>query len=219
MDPNSKTQAVISDKALVENLKIDINHAKSLTDQTAKIHKLQDIFTVCLSAKEWDLAMEAVKYIQDDKVRNFLIARLIEEHLIPAHQIKLAEEYSRFMVPQSESAILIQIRLSLLENDREEALGLVNQLPTPISRNYALWRIAESFIFQGNFQKVFEIGKLMIENARLLTDSEQQSYELRDIAKNLFLAYGHIELANEAAKHISDPAIKTRVLQIIQCCS
>jgi hypothetical protein len=119
------------------------------------------------------------------------------------------------MIPECESTVLIQIRLALAENNRNEALKLVNFLPTPISRNYALWRIVESYTFDGNFNKVFEIGNMMIENARTLTSSEQQSYELRDVAKNLFLAYGHIELALKAAEHISDPAIKERVLQII----
>ncbi len=213
----SKKTSLVNSEELVEQVQSDLNAIKSITDSDVKTLKLKEIAKVCMDAHEWNLAWDVIKIISDEKVRNLMIANLIEEYLIPAHEYSKAKEFSKYLIADHEITTLVLIHLAIAEGDLEQACRDVEKLPTPQSRNYALCHIAEAYLMDDDKQKAIEVGKMMIENARVISDPALRSYLLRDVAKNLFLAIGEKELACEAANCIGEESLKKRLLMNIEC--
>lgn len=217
MNPFSKKTSLISKEELAETVRLDLMALKSATDSENKVLQLKEIAKACMLAKDWNLSWEVINDISDENVRNLMLADMIEEYLIPAGEYSKAKEFSKFLLFNHEITPLILIRLAIAEDNQEEAIRYVEQLPTPQSKNYALCHITESYLMEHDKLKAIEIGKIMMENVRAISDPILQSYSLRDIAKNLFLANGEKELAREVAEYIIDESIKKRLLTNIEC--
>lgn len=211
----SESISIVKSEDVVEQVKRDLKEVNSIADPLKKTNRYKEIAKACMNAKQWDLALNVIKFISDDKTRNLMIADLVEEYLLPAREYEKVKNCIKFLIPEYESTTLVLIRFSLVEGNREEALRWVDELPTPQSRNYALCHIAESYLVDNEKDGAIEIGKMMIENARLISDPEQQNFALRDISKNVFLAMGEKELARKAAEHISNEELKSKTLRNI----
>jgi hypothetical protein len=193
----------------IVELREQLEKAKSLKDQK----KLIEVAKACLTVNEWDLAMEALKSISIESERTKLIADLIEEFLIPAHEIDRAKKFVKFLTPQHEMTSLLLFHLSLVEKDQERALKFANELPTPQSRNFALTHLAQFYLQENDREHALKIGDLMLENARTIHDSIQQSYAIRDVIKNLFLACGDKLRAKKAVEFILEDQIKNKLME------
>ena len=177
---------------------------------------MKEIAKFFASTKQWDLALEALQYIVEEKERNLLIVDIIEGDILPEHDIKRAKEYAAYLTPVTEMQPLALIRIALSEKDREKALKQADRLPSPLSRNFAFWQVAESYLDSKEKDKAYEIGKRMLENIRTISDSKTRSFVLREIALNLFLANKEKEKAKEVAMLIPDEEIRTQVLSKIK---
>ncbi len=217
MNPFPKKTSLVNSEELAQQVQVDLKALEFVSDWDEKIFKLKEIANACMESHEWDLSWSVIKNIPDENVRNLMIADLIEEHLIPAREYSKAKEFSKYLIADHEITTLILIRLAVVEGNLEKAFRYVEQLPTPQSRNYALNHIAEAYLMNDDKQKAIEIGKMMVENARAITDPTLRSYLLRDVSKNLFLANGEKELACEAANFIGDESLKKRLLMNIEC--
>jgi hypothetical protein len=199
----------------VDQLKKMFVEAKSITNIDEKEEKLIDITHGFFHLHEWTLAMDVIKSIPKESDRDFLIAELIEEYLIPNNQFDYARECVKFLTPEHEATILIQIRLALLEDKPQKALEFANELPTPVSRNYALFHIVQYYLLQNDVENAMKIGNFIVDNSRTIVNPLLQSQSLRNVAKNLFLAHGNVVVARKVAELIPDGTIKTQLLAII----
>jgi hypothetical protein len=217
MNPFLKKASVVNNEELSGQIKADLREAESITDSNLRMLKLKELAKVCMNARDLDLTWDVIQTISDENARNLMIAQLIEEYLIPSHEYAKAKEYSKYLVSDHEITTLILIRLALAEGHIEQAIQYVEQLPTPLSRNYAFCHIVEAYLQNNEKGKALEIGKMMIENARAISDPELRSFLLRDVAKNFFLANGEKELAIEVVNYIGDETLKQHLLMNIEC--
>ena len=198
-----------------QGLKEELKEIKSWKSKAPKDSKLEEIARHFASKKEWDLALETVELISNEKERNLLIADLIEGFLLPAREIALAKKFVRYLTPVIEIEPLVWIRIALAENDAEQALKIAERLPSSLSRNFALLHIMESHLVNKEKNKVNELLKRIIENTRTIYDIKTRSYILRELALNLLLPNNETARAKEIAILIPDEAIRTQVLNKI----
>lgn len=218
MNSFPRKTSLVSDEDLKNQVYSDLNEIEVNGNSENMQLKLQELAKVCLNAGNWDLSWEIIQKISDENARNLMIAQLIEEHLIPAHEYAKAKEYCKFLTPNHEITSLILIRLAIAENDLDLALQYVDQLPTPQSRNYAFCHIIEVYLRNNDKQRAIEVGKMMVENARAAADPELRCFLLRDVAKNFFLANGEKDIAREVIGYINDEQLRKRLLMNAECC-
>lgn len=199
----------------IEQLKEELQEIKSSKNRESKSSRLNEIAKSFASNKQWDLTLEAFQLVVDDKHRDMLIADLIEEFLLPAHEINQAKKFAKYIVQEQEIQPLILIRIALAENDREQAQKIAQSLVSPFARHFAFLHVIESYLFNKQKDKSKEACKLILENARTIYDSKVRSYLLREVAIDLYFANHEKELAKEAAILIPDATIKTQVLNKI----
>lgn len=199
----------------LEQLKKQFTEAKAIRNVDEKVEKLIGIVHKFFHLSEWNLSMDAIKSVPLEADRNFLIAELIEEYLIPKGQLEFAHKCAKFLTPGQETTTLIEIRLALLENKPGGALELVHDLPTPISRNYALYHIVQYYLDQHDVENAMKTGDAMVENSRTIVNTVLQSQALRNVVKNLFLAHGNISSAEKVTGFIPDKAIRSQLQLII----
>lgn len=209
------TSKTLQKEQSIGQLKEELKEIKSSNRRDFKISRLKEIARFAVSKNQEDLALQALQLISEEKERNLLIADLIEDILLPNHEIDRAKKLAKFLTPEIEIQPLVLIRIALAEDDKEQARQLAEQLPSPLSRNFAFLHIIESFFVRGEKDKAHELNKLILENARTIFDLKSRSYILRSIAIDLYQANNEKELAKEAAKLIPDEAIRTQVLKKI----
>lgn len=198
-----------------QELKDELKEIKSWKSKAPKDKRLEEIARQFASNKQWDLALETMELISNEKERNLLIADLIEGFLLPAKEITLAKKFAKFITPVVEIEPFIWIKIALAENDREQAQRIAERLPSPLSRNFAFLHIMESHLANKEKGKADELHKLMVENIRTIYDSKCRSYILRELALNLFLPNHEKNRATEMAMLIPDETIKSQVLNKI----
>lgn len=199
----------------LEQLKKELAEIKAGKQREANDSKLIEIAKFFASKQQWALAIESIQFIVNKNERNLLIVDLIENYLLPADEIDQAKKFAKYLTPEPEIVPLVQIRIALMENNRELAKEIAERLPSSLSRNYAFVHLAEHYLSKNEKNKLNEIAKLLFENARTIYDFKSRSYILREIALNLFLAYHDKEHAKEAAALIPNETIRTQVINKI----
>lgn len=200
----------------LDQIKAELQKAESLSNKKEKIDRLLHVIHHTFLKKEWDLALQAILSIPDERKRNLMLADLIEEHLLPHHELKRAKESVKYLTPQPETKQLVLVQIALADDQKDHALQLAEQLPTPQSRNYALWHIAEAYLMDNQREKAIEIGERMVENAKTISNHEHRSYSLRDIIKNLYLENGAIDKAKQVLALITEEPIKKKLMTQIE---
>lgn len=200
-----------ADNKLKEELK-EIRFWKSKEPKDSRVVEIAKHFA---SMQQWDLAMEAVQLVSDEKERNLLIADLIEGHLLPANENAQAKKFAKFLTPVIEIEPFVWLRIALAENDTAQALKIAERLPSPLSRNFAYLHIMETYFAKKEKNKVDALSKLILENVRTIYDTKSRSYVLRELALNLFLPNNEKNRAKEMAILIPDATIRTLVLNKI----
>lgn len=198
-----------------QDLKEELKEIKSWKSKEPKNSRLIEITRHFATAQQWDLALETLQLISNEKERNLLIADLIEGCLLPAHEIALAKKFAKYLTPVIEIEPFVWIRIALADHDTEQAQKIAERLPSPLSRNFAFMHIMESYLANKEKNKANELRKLMIENIRTIYDNRSRCYILRELALNLFLPNNEKEQAKEMAMLIPDETIKTLVLDKI----
>lgn len=198
-----------------QELKDELKEIKSWKSKAPKDKRLEEIARQFASDNQWDLALETLELIANERERNLLIADLVEGFLLPANEIALAKKFAKYLTPVIEMEPFIWIRIALAENDREQAQKIAEHLPSPLSRNFAFMHIMESYLDKKEKNKANELNKRIIENIRTIYDSKSRSYILRELALNLFMPNNEKERAKEMALMIPDEVIKTQVLNKI----
>lgn len=206
---------IISKEPSIDQLKEELKEIKSSNRKDTKAIRLKEIAKSFAFKQQWDLALEALQLIGNEKERNFLIADLIEDFLLPANEIDQAKKFAKYLTPEPEIQPLVLIRIALAENDREQARQIAEHLPSPLSRNFAYVHILESYLASKEKGKVQEMSKLILENARTIYDFKSRSYILRGIAIDLYLPNHEKELAKEAVMLIPNETIRNQVLKKI----
>ena len=74
-----------------KELNEELKEIKSWKNKAPKDSRLREMARHFASQQQWDLALEALQFIVNEKERNLLIADLIEGYLLPAHEITLAQ--------------------------------------------------------------------------------------------------------------------------------
>lgn len=202
--------------SFTEQFEINLKQIKTNKDKQAQFKQLKDMLRSSASRHQWNLVMEAIECVDDEKERNLLIADLIEDCLLNANEIVQAKKFAKYLMPQSEIQPLVLIRIALAENNRDRALQIAESLPSPLSRNYAFWHIVEYYLSKKEKDKVDEISKKMLENIKTVYDSKTRSYLLREIAIEFFLANQDKQQAKEVAKSIPLQEIKNQLLSKIE---
>ncbi len=205
----------VQQESSVDQLKEELAAIKSSQQRESKASRLKELARAFASNQKWDSALETFQLLVDEKERNMLIADLIEEFLLPAHDITQAKKFAKYLVQDQEIQPLILIRIALAENDREQAQKIAKSLTSPLSRNFAFLHIIESYLMNRQKDKAREACQFILENARTIYDAKIRSYILRDIAIDLYFAHHENALANEAAQLIPDATIKKQVLNKI----
>lgn len=199
----------------IEQIEIKLNQIKANKDKQAQVEQLKEVVKSCASQKQWNLVMEAIELVEDDRERNLLIADLIEDNLLNNKEIDQAKKFAKYLMPQSEIQPLILIRIALAENNREQALQIAENLPSPLSRNFAFWHIVEFYLSNNDKNKAYEISNKMLENLKTVYDPKTRSYLLREIAIELFLTNKDKQRAKEVAKLVPDQEIRNQLLSKI----
>jgi hypothetical protein len=198
-----------------QELKEELKEIKSWKSREPKDSRVIEIARQFASMHQWDLAIEALELVSNEKERNLLIADLIEGLLLPAHEIALAKKFAKYLTPVIEIEPFIWIRIALADKDTEQAQKIAERLPSPLSRNFAYLHIMESYLANKEKNKASDLIKLIIENIRTIYDIKSRSYILRELALNLFVPYNEKERAKEMAMLIPDETIKMQVLNKI----
>lgn len=198
-----------------KELKDEIKEIKSWKSKAPKDSRLLEIAKQFASENQWDLALETMELISNEKERNLLIADIIEGHLLPAKEIASAKKFAKYLTPVAEIEPLIWIKIALAEKDTEQAQRIAQHLPSPLSRNYAYLHIMEHYLASKDIKKADQLFNLMIENIRTIYDNKVRCYILRELALNLFLPNNQKEQAIEIAGLIPDETIKNQVLNKI----
>lgn len=199
----------------VPELQEELKEIKSWKSKEPKNSRVIEIARHFAAVRQWDMAMEALQLISNEKERNLLIADLVEGFLLPAHEIALAKKFAKYLTPINEIESFIWIKIALADNDTEQAMKIAGHLPSPISRNFAFIHIMESYFANKVKNKENELRQLMIENIRTIYDNKIRSYILRDLALNLFLPNNEKGPAIEMANLIPDELIQLQVLDKI----
>jgi hypothetical protein len=198
-----------------QELKEELKEIKSWRSREPKDSRVIEIARHFASMQQWDLAIEALQLVSNEKDRNLLIADLIEGFLLPANEIALAKKFAKYLTPVLEIESLIWIRIALADNDTEQAQKIAERLPSPLSRNFAYLHIMESYLANKEKYKANELIKLLLENIRTIYDNKSRSYILRELALNLFMPNNEKEQAIEMATLIPDETIRAQVLNKI----
>lgn len=206
-----KATQKISEEELAEELK----EIKSWKSKESKDSRLIEIARNFAQKKKWDLVLEALQLISNEKERNLLIADIIEGSLLPTNETGLAKKFAKFLTPVPELESIVWIRIALADNDTEQAQLIAERLPSPLSRNFAYLHIMESYLAKKEKNKAKALQKTMIENIRTIYDKMSRCYILRELALNLFLPYHEKEEAREIALLIPDEKMKADVLNKI----
>ncbi len=199
----------------IEDLKKDFEAIKSSKYSESKASKLTALAKAFAAKEQWNKAIDAFQYINDENTRNLLIAELIEEFLLPLQEINTAKKFAKYLTPVPEIQPLVMIRIALAEKDREQAIKIAERLPSPLSRNFAFVHIAESYLANGEKEKAHEIGRLLLDNIRTIYDFKSRSFILRELALNLYLAFQDKEQAKKIALLIPDVKIRNQVIKKI----
>lgn len=199
-----------------QGLKEELQEIKSWKSRAPKDSKLMEMARHFAANQHWDLAMQALELIWNEKERNLLIADLIEGYLLPADQIALAKKFAKYLTPEPEIDSLVWIRIALADNDTEQAMKIAERLPSPLSRNFAFMHIMESYLAKKEKNKTNELCKHMLENIRTIYDHNTRCYILRDLALSLFLPNNDKERAKEMANLIPNVTIRNQVLNKIK---
>ncbi|WP_068468801.1 hypothetical protein [Candidatus Protochlamydia phocaeensis] len=192
-----------------------LKQIKATKNKNAQSEQLKELVKSCAAKRQWHLVTEAIEVLEDEKERNLLIADLIEDTLLNNKEIDQAKKFAKYLMPQSEIQPLVMIRIALAENNQAQALHIADSLPSPLSRNFALWHIAEFYLSNKDKNKAYEIGNKMLDNVRTIYDARTRSYVLREIAIELFLAKQDKERAREVANLIPNEEIKKQLLSKI----
>lgn len=176
------------------------------------IKALREIARSAISKQQYDLAEETFQFISDENERNLLIADLIEI-LLSSRKIEQARKFAKYLTPEPEIQPLMLIRIALVEGDNEQAEQIAEQLPSPLSRNFALIHIAEAYLANEEKNKVRELNKQILENVKTIYDAKSRSFILRSIAIDLYMANHEKELAKQAAMLIPDEAMRALVIK------
>lgn len=205
------TQKLSADQQLKEELKA----IKSWKSQEPKDSRVIEIARHFADEQQWDLALDALQYVSNEKERNLLIADLIEGHLLPEHEIAQAKKFAKYLTPVIEIEPFVWIRIALADDDEEQAIKIAERLQSPLSRNFAFMHIMEAYLANKQKDKANALRKLMIENIRTIYDNKSRCYILRELALNLFLPNKETEQAKNIAMLIPDDAIRNQVLSKI----
>lgn len=198
-----------------QELENELKEIKSWKSKAPKNHRLEEMAKHFASNKQWDLALEALELIPNEKERNLLIADFIEGFLLPSREFALAKKFAKYLTPVIEMESFLWIKIALAENDSEQALQIAEHLPSPLSRNYAFLHIMESYLANKEKNKANNLHNLMLENIRTIYDQKSRSYILRELALNLYLPNNEKQRALEMAMLIPDEDIKIQVLDKI----
>lgn len=198
-----------------QELNEELMQIKSLRSKESKDSKVEEIARQFASRQQWDLVIEAIQLISNEKERNLLIADLIEGFLLPQHEIALAKKFARYLTPVNEIESFTWIRIALADNDTEQAEKIAERLPSPLSRNFAYMHIMEYYLANHENAKADELNKLIIENIRTIYDNKSRSYVLRELALNLFMPNNEKEKAQQMTMLIPDETIRNQVLNKI----
>lgn len=198
-----------------QELKDELKEIKAWKSKEPKSSRVVELARHFVSMQQWDLAIEALQLISNEKERNLLIADLIEGFLLPKHEIAIAKKFAKYLTPVIEIEPFVWMRIALADKDTDQALKIAEHLPSPLSRNFAFLHIMESYLANKEKQKVNELSNSIIENIRTIYDSKTRSYILRELALNLFMPNGEVELAKEMAMLIPDENTRTQVLNKI----
>lgn len=201
--------------AFTEQVEKKLKQIKENKDKQAQCMQLKEIVKSCASQHQWNLVTEAIELLEDEKERNILIADLIEDHLLTAKEIDQAKKFAKYLIPQSEIHPLVLIRIALAEKNGKQALQIAENLPSPLSRNFAFWHILEFYLSHNEQDKINEISNKMLENTRTIYDPQTRSCLLREIAIELFLAKKDKQRAKEVAKLIPNEEIRKQLLNKI----
>jgi hypothetical protein len=193
-----------------------LKQIKANKDKKSQFQQLKEIIQSCASKKQWNIVMEAIEMVEEERERNLLIADLIEESLLNAKEIDQAKKFAKYIMPQSEIQPLILIRIALAENQPEQGIQIAENLPSPLSRNFAFWHIIDFYLSNRQQDRAYEIGNRMLENARTIYDARTRSYILREIAVELFLANQDKQRAREVASMIPNEEIRNQLLSKIE---
>jgi hypothetical protein len=200
---------------LIEEVRKKLNQIKGNKDKQAQFMQLKEIVKSCATQHQWNLVMEAIELLEDERERNLLIADLIEDNLLKANEIDQAKKFAKYLIPQSEIHPLVLIRIALAEKNGKQALEIAENLTSPLTRNFAFWHILEFYFSNNEKDKINEISNKMLENARTIYDPKTRNSILREIAIELFLAKNDKQRAKEVASLISSEEIKKQLLSKI----
>lgn len=198
-----------------QELKEELKEIKSWKSQEPKDQRVAEIARHFASLRQWDHVIEVLQLVTNEKERNLLIADIIEGFLLPAREIDIAKKMAKYLTPEIEMDSFIWMRISLADNDTEQARKIAAHLPSPISRNFAFMHIMEVYLANKEKDKANDLMKLMKENIRTIYDAKSRSYILRELALNLFIPNNERERAKEMAMLIPDENIKAKVLNKI----
>lgn len=193
---------------LIEQVEIKLKQIKENKDKQAQFVQLKEIVKSCAAQRQWNLVMQAVELLDDERERNILIADLIEDSLLKANEIEQAKKFAKYLIPQSEIQPLVLIRIALAEKNGKQALQIAESLTSPLSRNFAFWHILEFYLSTNEKDKANEISNKMLENTRTIYDPKTRSYILREIVIEFFLAKNDKQRAKEVAKLIPNEEIR-----------
>jgi hypothetical protein len=193
-----------------------LKQIKENKDKQTQFAQLKEIVKSSASNNQWNLVMEAIEILEDERERNLLIADLIEDHLLKTNEIEQAKKFAKYIIPQSEIHPLVLIRIALAEKDGKHALKIAESLSSPLSRNFAFWHILEFFNANNDEEKVNEISNKMLENIRTIYDPKTRSSILREIAIEHFLAKNDIQRAKEVVNLIPNEEMRKQLLTKIE---
>jgi hypothetical protein len=208
---NPKVVQEESAEQLVKELQ-EIKSGKSIEGKSGRLREIARSFG---SHQKWDEALDTFQLITDVKVRDGVIADIIEEFLLPAKKFDLAKKFCHYVVQDQEIKPLLNLRIALAENNGSEAEKIVHSLMSPIAKNFAFMQVIEFYFISQKKDKVKQFCKSILENSRNIYDTKVRSYILREIAISLCFANHEKELAMEAANLIPDETIKSQVLKKI----